>query len=121
MAKFMVILHGPPEYLQGMSPEEMQRIFEKYASWAEALRASDRMVVSDKLKDEGGKVLTSQKGRLSVVDGPYSEAKEVVAGYFMIRAASYEEAVEICSTCPHLNFGRIEIRQTDSMGCGRDE
>jgi hypothetical protein len=118
MSKFMLILHTDPSKWKFDSPEEIQRIVEKYQAWSEKIRSSGRFVVSDKLKDEGGKVLTLQKGRPSVVDGPYSEAKEVVGGYFTIRAESYEEAIELCRDCPHLHYGRIEIRQTDVLGCG---
>ncbi len=119
MAKFMLILHGNPNRFQDVSPEEMQRIIQKYRDWTDKIKTSGRYVVSDKLQDEGGKVLTVQKGRLNVVDGPYSEAKEVVGGYFTIRAANYEEAVEFTRDCPHLQYGgRIEVRQTDPMGCG---
>jgi hypothetical protein len=55
-----------------------------------------------------------------VVDGPYSEAKEVVGGYGIIQAANYEEALELTRDCPHLAFGRLELRETDPMGCGGD-
>lgn len=120
MAKFMLILHETPGRFPKASPEEMQRIFEQYRSWIDGLRSADRLVGSDKLKEEGGKLLTLKDGRLSVIDGPYSEAREVVGGYLMIRAASYEEAIELTSNSPHLNYGRIEVRQTDPMGCGTE-
>jgi len=118
MPKFMLILHSAPHGLDKASPEEIQKIIEKFESWKEKLAAADRLVSSDKLKEEGGKVITVKNGQMSVVDGPYSEAKEVVAGYFMFRAANYDEAVEMTRDCPALQFGRIEIRQTDPMGCG---
>ncbi|HEV3443137.1 MAG TPA: YciI family protein [Gemmataceae bacterium] len=120
MAKFMLIVHEKPGTYKGMSPEEMQRIVEKYQAWTDKIRASGRYVVSDKLMEEGGKVITAQKGKLSVLDGPYSETKEVVGGYFTLRAANYEEAIELTRDCPHLQYGRIEIRQTDPMGCGEE-
>ena len=74
-----------------------------------------------KLLDEGGKRLTLQKGRLNVLDGPFSEAKEVVGGYFTLRAASYDEAVELMRNSPFLNECHVELRQTDPMGCGGEE
>ena len=53
-------------------------------------------------------------GQVRVTDGPYAEVKEVVGGYFLIRASSYDVAVEIARTCPHLRYGgRIEVRQVD--------
>ena len=66
-------------------------MLEKYQAWFQKLRDSGRLLASHKLKDEGGKVLTMKGGRVAVVDGPYSEAKEVVGGYGIIQADNYEE------------------------------
>jgi hypothetical protein len=118
MAKFMLILHNTPGIWEKLSPEEMQRKVEKYQVWVNKIRASGRHVSSEKLGEEGGRLLALQKGRLSIVDGPYSEAKEVVGGYFVFRADNYEEAIELARDCPFLDDGRIELRQTDPMGCG---
>jgi hypothetical protein len=118
MAKFMVILHNTPGLWRNLSPEEMQHKVQKYQAWVDRIRSSGRHVSSEKLGEEGGKLLSLQKGRVSVVDGPYSEAKEIVGGYFLFRAADYAEAVELTRDCPFLEDGRIELRQTDPMGCG---
>ena len=117
MAKFMLIFHEIPGGLEKFSPSEIERVMEKYQTWFEKIRAAERLVSSGKLATEGGKVLTMRQGKFSAVDGPYSEAKEVVGGYAMFRAESYEEAIELVRDCPHLAFGRLELRQTDPMGC----
>jgi hypothetical protein len=118
MAKFMLILHNAPNNWRQISPEEMQRKVERYQAWIDKMRSGGRHVSSEKLGEDGGKVLGLQQGRLSVVDGPYSEAKEVVGGYFVFRAADYEEAIELTRDCPFLEDGTIVIRRTDPMGCG---
>jgi hypothetical protein len=118
VAKFMLMLHNTPGNWQKMSPEEMQRKVEKYQAWTDRIRTSGRYVGSEKLGEEGGKLVGLQKGRLSVMDGPYSEAKEVVGGYVVLRAANYDEAIELIRDCPFLDDGTIEIRQTDPTGCG---
>ena len=118
MAKFMLILHNTPRQWKGLSPEEMQRKVVKYQAWMAKFHSSNRLVSSEKLGEEGGKLLSLDNGRINVVDGPYSETKEVVGGYFLFRAANYEEAVELTRDCPFLEDGRIELRQTDPMGCG---
>ena len=120
MAKFMLILHHSPGVYRDRSPEELQRIYQKYQTWADKIRASGRYVASDKLREEGGKVVTARDGRVSVVDGPFSEAKEVVGGFFVFRAENYDEAVDLVRDCPHLGFGRMELRQTDAKGCGEE-
>jgi hypothetical protein len=120
MAKFMLLLHNTPGVWKNLSPEELQQKVGRYQAWAEKIRSSGRHVSSEKLGEEGGKRLRLQGGRLSITDGPYSEAKEVVGGYFLFRAADYDEAIEVTRDCPFLEDGGIEIRQTDPTGCGGD-
>ena len=114
MAKFMVILQQPPDTFVQMPPQTM----EKYRSWSNRLRESGKLIPGEKLMEEGGKVVRTQTGKLCVVDGPYSEAKELVGGYFTIRAESYDEVVALLQDCPHLGVGSISVRRTDPMGCG---
>jgi len=45
------------------------------------------------------------------MDGPYTETKEIVGGYFLIEADSYDHAIELSRDCPHFDFGSIEIRE----------
>lgn len=54
-------------------------------------------------------------GKPKVVDGPFSEAKEVLGGYWMINVASREEAIEWASRCPASENEVIEVRQVQEM------
>lgn len=117
MSEYMLILHETPSDFAGASVEEIQRIIREYVAWKEKIEAEGRFAGSNKLADEGGRHLTMRDGQLRVTDGPYVEAKEVMGGYFIVRASSYEEAVEIARTCPHLKYGgRIEVRQVEEVG-----
>jgi hypothetical protein len=114
MSKYILFLHEDPAVFAEMSPEEMQRIIGVYRTWKESLIAKGKLFEpSRKLKDEGGKRLSRRKERLVVADGPYTEAKDVLAGLFVIEAATYDEAVTIATGCPHLQYGEIEIREVD--------
>jgi hypothetical protein len=116
----MLIQHQTPNvggYRQ-KSPEEIQGIMERYHAWGAKLRAAGKILTGEKLAEEGGKVVTAQKGSVVVLDGPYSETKEVVGGYSVIQAEDYEEAVELVRDCPGLAFGSIAVRQVDVVGCG---
>jgi hypothetical protein len=115
MAQFMLILHETPGSYAKLSPEEIQRVIEKYNAWSGKLAASGKLLGGHKLKEEGGKQVARAKDRLSVVDGPYTETKEVVGGIFLIEAGDYDEAVRLTSDCPHLAYGRIDVRQIDPM------
>ena len=111
MANFMLLLYNGPNDFDGVSPEEMQGVIERYKAWGEGLRESGHFLASDKLKDEEGRVLRRTNGKMRVLDGPFSETKELIGGYFAVQAESYDEAVKLCEDCPHLEFGTIEVRQ----------
>jgi hypothetical protein len=56
-------------------------------------------------------MLSKKQGQI-LTDGPFTETKEIIGGYFVIQAASMEEAMEVSRTCPHLAYeGRVQIRE----------
>ena len=54
-------------------------------------------------------------GKPTVTDGPFSEAKEVIGGYWMIQVRTKEDAIEWASRCPGLDSEVIEVRQVQEM------
>lgn len=54
-------------------------------------------------------------GKPTVTDGPFSEAKEVLGGYWMIQVKSKEEAIEWAKRCPGSNNEVIEVRQVQEF------
>ena len=51
-----------------------------------------------------------------VIDGPFAETKEVIAGYMILEAASLDEATELAQRCPNAEFGTVEVREIVPMG-----
>ena len=113
MPKFMLLLHDDPSGFASLSPEEMQKAIEKYIAWGDRLRAEGVILDGNKLTDQPGKVVRRAGGQVRATDGPHTESKEVFGGYYVLEAASYDEAVTHASGCPHLEFGSIEIREID--------
>lgn len=62
-----------------------------------------------------GARVTFSGGKPSVTDGPFAGVKEVLGGYWMIRAKSKEEAIEWASRCPASDSEIIEIRQVQEL------
>jgi hypothetical protein len=62
-----------------------------------------------------GARVTFPGGKATVTDGPFSEAREVVAGYWMIQVKSREEAIEWAKRCPGDENATLEIRQVQEM------
>lgn len=103
MSDFMLVMTGGHEIWNKMSAEEKQRIMEKYYAFVGRLRRENRFKSGSALK-QGGLELRSEKG-IVVVDGPFSETKEALNGYFVFEAANQEEAVAIARDCPALTHG----------------
>ena len=117
MPKYMLLLHDDPTGWATMSPEGIQQAIEKYMAWGARLRDAGLLVGSNKLTDNPGLVVRGRNGDLRVTDGPFTEGKEVLGGYYTIQAQSYEEAVREVRDCPHLQYGgAIEIREIEEMG-----
>ena len=113
MPRFMIFLHESDNRWEAISSEEKQRIMETYFAWVRMLREKDQMRGGDPLRP-GGRVLQAANG--SIVDGPFTETKEVVTGYFMIEAASLDEAARIARECPALGHGEtVIVRQIAEM------
>ena len=116
MPKYMLLLHDNPNAFANVSPEAMQKVVEKYIAWGKKLREAGVMRAGDKLTDEPGRVMRRKDGQVYVTDGPYSESKELLGGYYMIEADTYDKAVELARDCPQLDYGgTIEVRQVDVM------
>jgi hypothetical protein len=65
---------------------------------------------------EQAKKVRTRDGRRRVLDGPFAEAKEVIAGYFVIEAPDMAGAVAIASRCPNAEFGSVEVREIVPLG-----
>jgi hypothetical protein len=108
MPQYMLLLYNDPSWANTFSPEEMQKVTEKYMAW----KNKSFTTGSARLKSDPGKIMRGRK----TTDGPYSESKEVLAGYYTIEAANYDEAVQRAQDHPHLEYGgTIEIRQVFGM------
>jgi hypothetical protein len=103
----MLLLKGGK--FENYSPEEMQKIVERYIQWSAKLRERGCHRGGEELKMTG-RVLRKEKNRIT--DGPFAETKESVGGFFMIDAHDETEALEISRECPHLDYdGEIEVRE----------
>lgn len=111
MPQYALLLRDDRNTVAGYSPEEMQKLLERYGAWRRSLQA--KAVGGQKLKDGEGRVLRKQNGKPAIYDGPFAEAKEIMGGFFIIEAGGYDEAVELAKTCPHMDFGSIEVRQIE--------
>jgi hypothetical protein len=111
MPNYVLILRDDNNRITGLSPDQMQAVIQRYIAWRTKVSAN-RAVSGHKLRDGQGRVISGAAGT-TVTDGPYAEAREVIGGLFVIEGKDYDDIVELCRDCPHLDFGTIEIRETE--------
>jgi hypothetical protein len=109
MEKFMLIFQGEISAERNPSPEEMQANMGKWMAWIDKLAKAGQYVAGEPLLT-GGKLIKGN--HKTVIDGPYTEGKEIVGGYFIVNAANYDEAVALCDGYPDYAIGgSIQVRQ----------
>lgn len=113
MPQYILFFHGRSDPSPQLSPEQIQQIMQKYGRWADSLRKQGKLVGGEKLRDDDGRLVRMQNGKV-VVDGPFAETKETIGGYFTVNAANYDEAVEMAKDCPVLvGGGSVQVREIE--------
>jgi len=115
MAKYLLMLRDKGTY-DSLSPEEMQKIFQRFRAWSAPLRASGKIVASEKLRDHQGRVVKRNGSKTAVTDGPFAEAKEHLGGFILVDCETPERAWEIARRFPSGKFTPLEVRPIMSPG-----
>jgi hypothetical protein len=106
--KYLVFLRSVEASKQAPpSPAQMQEMYASFNAWKERFKANI-VDIGGQLKPGGRVVRTS-----GVTDGPFAEAKEVVGGYMVVAAESYDRAIEVARGCPGIirPGSSVEIRE----------
>jgi len=113
--RFMVLVKGNAEYEAGGMPDE--QLLSSMGKYNEELAKAGVLLAAEGLQasSKGARVKFSG-GQVTVTDGPFAEAKELIAGYWLWQVNSLEEAIEWVKRCPEDPAnpgaeGEIEIRQ----------
>ncbi|OZG74488.1 hypothetical protein BTA51_05650 [Hahella sp. CCB-MM4] len=106
--EYLVISRG--HWDQDKSPEQIQEAIDKFYLWIEQQINEGRMMAGQRLVNEG-KVVQKQR----ITDGPYTETKEIIGGFWFILADSLDEAAQLASENPCLECGLFyEIRPIEN-------
>jgi hypothetical protein len=113
--QYLLILCEDPALI--VTPEQRQHAVERVGEFAMGLVSDGVLRGGSPLRPvEEGKQVRVRDGRDRVVDGPFAEAKEVIAGYMILDVPDMATAVEVASRCPNAGFGSVEIREIVPMG-----
>lgn len=110
MPQYMLLLGGTD---QKMAIAAGAATMQKFGEWTDLLVKQKKLRESHKLKDREGRTLRWSSNKIT--DGPFSETKETVGGYYIIEAKDYDEAASVAKGCPMLSVlgGFVEIREVE--------
>lgn len=112
--KYLILIYHNPKARQiweGFSDAERGDALRGVATFNDDLAASGEMIVTEALADPSqGKRVSVREGRTTTTDGPFAEAKEHLAGFYLIECESMERAVELAARVPEATLGLVEIR-----------
>jgi hypothetical protein len=102
--KYLCLVYGAESAITQMDDYEC-------LAYDRAIRASGHCVASEALEPVAtAKTVRVRDGKVSVVDGPFAETKEQLAGFYMVEASSLDEAVALAARIPPAQVGSIEVR-----------
>jgi hypothetical protein len=112
--KYVILIYSNPtsrELWEKFSAEERGRGLSAYAALTEDLAASGELIVTEALADPSlTKRVSVDEAQTMTSDGPFAEAKELLAGFFLIDCETGERAVEIAARVPEAALGLVELR-----------
>jgi hypothetical protein len=113
MKEFLLIFRTDYNTMQQRTPEQMQATTQKWMDWVKDIATQDKLVNRGNRLQNSGRIV---KQNNVVTNGPYTDIKESIGGYSIIKAESYDDAAEIAKNCPVLlSGGNVEVREIDAM------
>ena len=116
MQYLMLIYMNEAEW-QALPPEEHARRRKEFDEYSIRTTDSGHLVGGNPLQPvRTATTLRSSKGRLEMVDGPFAETKEQLAGYFLMEAKDLDEALALARECPGSRYATVEVRPCAPRG-----
>lgn len=107
--RYMIIVKNDPASEATMPPPE---VFEDMGRYNQQLLDAGILLAAEGLSSsEDGALVGFDKGKITVKDGPFTEAKELVAGFWIIQVRSKDEAVEWAKRIPIAGTSTVEVRR----------
>ena len=119
--QFLLLVYSDPALLDALPDGEFDTMMRGCIRHADQLRAQGCLLASQQLEAPStARSVRVRNGRATVLDGPFAETKEVLAGFNLIEADSLDEAVRIAHEFPWTRTGSIEVRPVRDFDAVRE-
>lgn len=110
--RYMLLIYVDPRDEAARSEEDAAKILDRYRRLSAELRQEGRWVDALRLPPTPpASIRLSPEEGVAITDGPFTETKELLAGFFIIKAASMDEATAVAARIPAAETGCVEVRE----------
>jgi hypothetical protein len=114
--KYLCLIYLNEKEMEAMPAAEMNSLNARHLAFNNGLRMSGNWIAAEALDPAGtAAVVRVRRGKVTATDGPFTEAKEYVGGFYLIEARDLNEATEIASRIPSASIGTVEVRPTRKL------
>ena len=107
---YMLLIVEPQGQRGARAQPDGEGLYRRMLDYTDSLKARGVLLASDSLRARAAR-LSIREGRQSVVDGPFTESKELIGGFFLLDCATREQALGLAAECPAAQWATIEVRE----------
>ena len=108
---YMLLIVEPTEQRSQRTESEGRALYDRMVAFGADLKRRGLLVATESLRSQADAARVQVRdGRARVVDGPFSEAKEMVGGFFLLSCRTRDEALAIAAECPAAEWCTVEVR-----------
>ena len=109
--QYLLLIYGAEGEWDSRSEDEREAIYQEFYALSNDLREQGKLVSANELQPTAtATTVAVRDGETTVTDGPFTETKETLGGYYLIEAESLDEALEWAARIPSAREGAIEVR-----------
>lgn len=109
--RYLCLIYLDETVMAGLPPGEMETLNRRHLEYNDELLDRGVFVEAEALQPAAATTCVRvRNGKVALTDGPYAEAKEMVAGFYLIEARDLNEAVQVASRLPAAPLGMVEVR-----------
>jgi len=121
MQQYLLLIYIDPSLLRTLPIDDFNTLMRDCLAHADKLQAEGTLLAAQKLQPiESAQTLRVRDGHSRVLDGPFAETRELLAGFNLIVARDRDEAMRIAQGFPWARFGSIEVRPLEDMDAERE-
>ncbi len=113
MPSYLLLIAEPVGQRRSRSEIVGRELYRQMLEFGENLEQAGKLRAFASLgPDSKGRRVRVRGGRRTVIDGPFTEAREMIGGFFLLDCDSLEQATEIAAQCPAAAWATVEVRET---------